>query len=135
MRFTLAAMLANALRISPAFLLLVATFCPAQRSGDLQFADLGTCSLVSGQHIEHCRLAYRAWGTLNSERNNAILFPTWFSGNSGNIAQFVGADKMLDPSKYFIVAIDALGDGNSSSPSNSATQHGPDFPAFNTHDM
>lgn len=103
--------------------------------GAQQFAHLGTCRLVNGQQIEQCHIGYRTWGALNAARSNAILFPTWFSGNSGEIGGFIGADKMLDPSKYFIVAVDALGDGVSSSPSNSAAQHGPAFPAFTTQDM
>lgn len=118
-----------------ALLLLVITASSPAQKGEQQFADLGACKLVSGRQIEHCRLGYRTWGQLNADRTNAILFPTWFSGNSNNIAGFIGADKMLDPAKYFIIAIDALGNGVSSSPSNSSTQHGPAFPAFNTHDM
>ena len=104
-------------------------------SGSLQFADLGICKLASGQQIENCRLGYRTWGTLNADKSNAILFPTWFTGNSGDLAQYIGADKMIDPAKYFFIGVDALGDGVSSSPSNSATQHGPAFPAFTTRDM
>lgn len=130
------------MRRFPALLMLVflsfagvAAAVAESADGALQMADLGTCKLVSGQQIEQCRIGYRTWGTLNAERSNAILFPTWFSGNSGEIGGFIGADKMLDPAKYFIIAVDALGDGVSSSPSNSATQHGPAFPAFNTHDM
>jgi homoserine O-acetyltransferase/O-succinyltransferase len=101
----------------------------------LQYADLGTCKLASGGQIEHCRLGYRTWGTLNADKSNSILFPTWFSGNSGDLAQYIGADKMIDPARYFFIGVDALGNGVSSSPSNSTTQHGPAFPAFTTRDM
>ena len=103
--------------------------------GQQQIADLGTCKLVSDLEITGCRIGYRTWGALNSGRSNAILFPSWFSGSSQNIAAFIGADKMLDPGKYFIIAVDALADGVSSSPSNSATQPGPLFPAITTRDM
>jgi homoserine O-acetyltransferase len=103
--------------------------------GDQQFAPFGTCKLANGREIEDCRLGYRTWGTLNSDRSNAILFPSWFSGNSGNIADFVGVDKMIDPAKFFLIAVDALGDGVSSSPSNSSSQHGPRFPAISITDM
>jgi len=41
----------------------------------------------------------------------------------------------VDPTKYFVIAVDALGDGVSSSPSNSTTQHGTAFPAFTIQDM
>lgn len=120
-----------------AFLLLAGSVSAKAQPADgtQQIADLRACRLVSGQQIEQCRIGYRTWGALNADRSNAILFPTWFSGNSGEIGGFIGADKMLDAAQYFIIAVDALGDGVSSSPSNSATQHGPGFPAFTTQDM
>lgn len=119
-------------------LALVPALCsaqPAATNGQLQFADLGICKLVNGQQITNCRIGYRTWGTLNPARSNAILFPSWFSGNSAQLAFAVGANKLVDPAKYFIVGIDALGDGVSSSPSNSTAQHGPNFPAFTIQDM
>jgi homoserine O-acetyltransferase len=103
--------------------------------GQLQYADMGTCKLASGQQVDHCRLGFRTWGTLNAAKSNAVLWPSWFSGNSADIGGNVGADKMIDPARWFFIAVDALGNGVSTSPSNSATQHGPAFPAFNTRDM
>ncbi len=108
---------------------------PAAADGQQQFADLGVCKLVNGLEITGCRLGYRTWGTLNADRSNAVLFPSWFSGNSGSIADYVGADHPVDPSKYFLIAVDAFGNGVSSSPSNSTTQPGPLFPAYTIHDM
>jgi homoserine O-acetyltransferase len=105
-------------------------------SGQQQFADLGVCKLTNGQEITNCRVGYRTWGKLNADRSNGVFIPTWFSGNSaGAGAMATGADKLVDPAEYFVVVIDALGDGVSSSPSNSATQPGPLFPAFTTRDM
>jgi len=103
--------------------------------GAQQFAELGACKLVSGQQIDHCRLGYRTWGALNAERSNAVLFPTWFSGTTAGLVDAIKPDGLVDPTKFFVIAVDALGDGVSSSPSNSATQHGPDFPAFTIQDM
>ena len=103
--------------------------------GDQQIAQLHTCKLSNGRQIEDCFLGYRTWGTLNAQQSNAILFPSWFSGNSANIANFVGPDKMIDPAKFFLIAVDALGDGVSSSPSNSSDQHGAHFPTFTVADM
>jgi homoserine O-acetyltransferase len=110
---------------------------PAQTPADgaLQFAELGTCKLVSGQQIDHCRLGYRTFGKLNAERSNAVLFPSWFNGNSDQLRAAVGPQGLVDPAKYFVILVDALGNGVSSSPSNSETQHGPDFPAFTLQDM
>ena len=103
--------------------------------GDQQIGQLHTCKLSNGRQIDDCFLGYRTWGTLNAQQSNAILFPSWFSGNSNNIANFVGADKMVDPARFFLVAVDALGDGVSSSPSNSSDQHGTHFPAITIADM
>jgi homoserine O-acetyltransferase len=103
--------------------------------GRQQFADLGVCKLVNEQQITGCQLGYRTWGKLNADRSNAVLFPTWFSGSTADLAGMVGASKLVDPAKYFLIAVDALGDGVSSSPSNSNTQPGPLFPAFAIHDM
>jgi homoserine O-acetyltransferase/O-succinyltransferase len=103
--------------------------------GDQQIANLGTCKLANNREIENCRIGYRTWGTLNAQGSNAVLFPSWFSGNSNNMAAFVGADKMIDPAKFFLIAVDALGDGVSSSPSNSETQHATRFPPITINDM
>src|SRR6266581_6328610 len=98
---------------------LLSPVCALAADGDQQIAQLHTCKLASGRQIDDCFLGYRTWGTLNADQSNAILWPSWFSGNSNNIAQFVGADKIIDPAKFFLIAVDALGDGVSSSPSNS----------------
>ncbi len=103
--------------------------------GDQQIANLGTCKLAGKRQIDDCHLGYRTWGTLNADSSNAILFPSWFSGHSSDIAGFVGTDKMIDPAKFFLVAVDALGDGVSSSPSNSENQHATRFPPVTIGDM
>jgi homoserine acetyltransferase len=115
--------------------LFVPGIAQAAPDGQQQFSDLGVCKLVSGQQIEHCRLGYRTYGALNASGSNAVLFPTWFGGTSKDLKDSVGADGLVDPAKYYVILVDALGDGVSSSPSNSTTQHGPDFPAFTMQDM
>jgi homoserine O-acetyltransferase/O-succinyltransferase len=107
----------------------------ATADGEQQFAELGACKLESGQQIADCRLGYRTWGKLNADQSNAILFPTWLLGQSADIASQVGSDKMIDPAKYFLVVVDSLGNGVSSSPSNSKTQPRMTFPAFTVRDM
>ena len=91
-------------------------------NGEQRIADLGACKLDSGQQITGCQLGYRTYGRLNAEGTNAVLIPSWFNGNSKQLGGNVGAGKLLDPAKYFVIAVDAFGDGISSSPSNSTTQ-------------
>ena len=124
-------------RMAPMMLVFCAAQVLAAERGEglLQVASLGRCALDSGQFIEPCMLAYRTYGRLNADGSNAILFPTWYNGRSEDLKQFFGPDKLVDSTRFFGVAVDALGDGVSSSPSNSATQHGPRFPAITIRDM
>ena len=56
-----------------AFLFSLAAFA---QDGQQQFASLGDFKLESGEAIRDCRLGYRTFGQLNSDKSNAILFPT-----------------------------------------------------------
>ena len=126
-------------KIAIPLMLLVLLAAPAvvQAQGELRLADLGDFRLESGQVIQECRLGYRTFGTLNKERSNAILFPTWFAGTSKDLVAlgFIGPSKLADTSRYFVVAVDTLGNGVSSSPSNSKKQPGRTFPEFTVRDM
>lgn len=107
--------------------------------GELKIAELGTCKLASGKVILDCRVGYRTFGTLNADGNNAVVVPTWMNGRSEDLVPLFGATpstlRLVDTSKFFGVALDAFGDGVSSSPSNSRRQHGVVFPQFTTEDM
>ena len=105
------------------------------QEGLLQTANLGRCALDSGQFVDPCLLAYRTWGRLNADGSNVILVPTWYNGRSEDLYQFFGPDKLVDTTRFFAVAVDAFGDGVSSSPSTSTTQHGAAFPAITIRDM
>jgi homoserine O-acetyltransferase/O-succinyltransferase len=106
-----------------------------QVAGEQQFADLGNFTLKSGAIIKDFRLGYRTLGTLNAERSNAILFPTWLGGQTKDLLQYAKPGNWLDTSKYFVVLMDAIGDGVSSSPSNSQAQPLMEFPEFSIRDM
>ena len=101
----------------------------------LQFAHLGDFALENGQVITRYTLAYRVFGQLNPERSNAVLFPTWYGGTTAHLVDFLGPEGMLDTSRYFVILVDAFGDGVSSSPSNSDTQSGKAFPVFSIKDL
>jgi len=104
---------------------------------NLQFANLGDYHLENGQVIRDCRVAYRTFGVLNSDKSNVVLFPTWLAGTTLDLVDLglIGPGKTADSSKYFIVAVDAFGNGVSSSPSNSRRQPGRSFPRFSIKDM
>ena len=103
--------------------------------GAQQFAELGDLKLRSGAVIHDFRLGYRTVGQLNAAKSNAILWPTWLGGTTQELLQFVGPDKVVDSTKYFVVLVDAIGNGVSTSPSNSKTQARLTFPEFTIRDM
>jgi homoserine O-acetyltransferase/O-succinyltransferase len=87
--------------------------------GPYELHDIGDLVLEEGGSIRGCKLAYATYGTLNRAKDNAILITTWYSGTSKIMADvYVGEGRALDPSKYFIVIINQIGNGLSSSPHN-----------------
>src|SRR5712692_4553996 len=103
--------------------------------GAQQFAALGDLKLQGGGVIQDFRLGYRMLGTLNAGKSNAILWPSWLGGKSEDLLQFLGPGKVVDTTNYFVVLVDAIGNGVSSSPSNSSKQPLMKFPAFTIRDM
>ncbi len=117
------------------FLLVFFLFSATAYSQVSQRINMGECQLESGAKIQDCNIAYTTVGTLNQERSNAILFPTWYGGKSGDILKYLAPDLLVDTSKYFVIVVDSFGNGVSSSPSNSVTQSGAAFPAITIRDM
>jgi homoserine O-acetyltransferase len=116
-------------------LLVTASAQAAPAAGTQQFANLGNLKLQNGEVIRDCRLGYRTFGQLNDDKSNAVLFPTWFTGRTKDLLELIGPGKLVDSTKYFVVAVDALGDGVSCSPSNSQAQPHMNFPQFGIRDM
>jgi homoserine O-acetyltransferase len=100
-----------------------------------QFADLGDVKLESGEVLRNCRIGYRTYGTLNADKSNAVLFPTWAGGTTEQLQDAIVKDKFADPALYFVITVDALSNGISSSPSNSRVQPRMKFPRITIRDM
>ncbi len=115
-----------------ALVLLVLGTAAAQ---ELKVAALGDFRLESGEVIRDCRIGYRTFGSLDATKSNVLLVPTWFGGTSSGLATLIAPGKLIDSSKYYVIAVDALGNGVSSSPSNSTAQPRMAFPRFSIRDM
>ncbi len=102
--------------------------CLAQ---DLQFYELRNFHLAGGASLASCKLGYRTQGTLNAARDNAVLFPTWFTGRTSDLSELIGPGKLVDSTRFFVITVDALANGVSCSPSLS----GSTFPALAIADM
>src|SRR5947207_15000212 len=92
---------------------------------------MGDLKLESGEVIKDFAISYVTHGALNARKSNAILMVTAISGNHHRLDFLIGPGKALDPTKYFIVATDAIGNGLTTSPSNSQPRprwKSPSFP-------
>ena len=103
-----------------------------------KFANLGQCKLENGQVIQDCRIGYRTFGKLNAAGDNAVLMPTSLHGNTAELTPLFGDGSsplhLVDTARFFGIAVDAFGNGVSSSPSNSTAQPGTKFPNFTLRD-
>ncbi|QWD73457.1 alpha/beta fold hydrolase [Polynucleobacter sp. TSB-Sco08W16] len=95
----------------------------------------GNFQLENGSVIQDFNLSYTTQGTLNADKSNSILMVTAIGGNHHRIDYLIGPGKALDTDKYFVICTDAIGNGLSTSPSNSKTQPNISFPEFNIRDM
>jgi homoserine acetyltransferase len=102
---------------------------------ELHTASLGDFKLVSGELIHDCRVGYRTFGQVNADKSNVVVFATWFRGTTKDLIDLIGPGKLVDSSRYYVVAVDALADGVSSSPSNSPSQLHMNFPKIAIRDM
>lgn len=85
--------------------------------------------LQYGGALKNAQLVYATYGELNENKDNAILFPTYYTGTHESNSAIIGKDRALNPDKYFIIVPNMFGNGVSSSPSNTATPYsGADFP-------
>jgi homoserine O-acetyltransferase/O-succinyltransferase len=98
-------------------------------------AALGDLALESGEAIRDFRQSYATHGTLDAARSNAILVCVSLTGTHHRLDFLVGPGKALDTDRFFVVAADAIGNGLTSSPSNSTLQPGARFPRFVLRDM
>ncbi|MDN3670718.1 alpha/beta fold hydrolase [Echinicola jeungdonensis] len=88
-----------------------------ENHGPYQVYNLGDFELEEGGIINDCQIAYSTFGKLNPRKDNAILITTWYSGTSKIMEQvYQGEGRAIDPAKYFIVIINQIGNGLSTSP-------------------
>ena len=95
-------------------------FYTPEVQGPYSLHRLGDFALEEGGTIPGLELAYATFGELNAARDNAVLIPTWFSGTHQTWEQvYIGPGRALDPERWFIVVVNQIGNGLSTSPHNS----------------
>ena len=91
---------------------------------DFQFED--------GSVLPDLHIAYETRGTLAPGHDNAILLLPGAIGDRHAFDALVGPGKTFDTDKYFVITVDPIGSGDSSSP---AEGMGQDFPRYTIRDM
>src|SRR6516165_7581405 len=91
---------------------------------DFEFED--------GSVLPELRVAYETHGDLAPGRDNAILLVHGTSGDRHAFDPIIGQGKTFDTDKYFVITVDAIGGGESSSPKDGLGQ---DFPRYTIRDM
>lgn len=102
--------------------------------------------LQKGKILPILKLAYEDWGTLNPERNNAILVCHGYTnhhhagGKDGWFSNLIGPGKSIDTKKYYVVAANMLGSsygstGPASTNPSTSKPYALDFPDITVGDM
>ena len=91
-------------------------------AGDRRFTDLGAFRTENGVELPGIRLAWESWGTLNAQRDNAVLICHALTGDShvrgeagpghpteGWWGDTVGPGAAIDTDRWFVVAPNILG--------------------------
>src|SRR4030095_12540251 len=112
-------------------ILLIALVCLANKLNAQhapKIVSLGNFKTVSGKEITNCIIGYSTLGSLNVQKDNVVLWTTWYTGKSQEIREIVPL--LMDTAGLYIIVVDAFGNGISSSPSNY-----PSFPEITIRDM
>jgi homoserine O-acetyltransferase len=86
--------------------------------GPHEVFELGDFELESGAVLPSGRLLYKTHGELNAARDNAILYPHMYSGTPSSVESTIAPGRALDPERFFVICPGQLGNGFSTSPSN-----------------
>lgn len=97
---------------------------------------LGDLEVERGGVIRDARLGWATHGTLNSARDNVVVYPCSYGATHDDLVWLIGPDGVLDPERWFIVIPDMFGNGVSSSPGRPAGRDDdpddPDYPSLVT---
>ena len=74
-------------------------------------------------------------GEPDADCGNAVLVCAAVGGNHHRLDFLLGQDGALSPRRWFVIAVDPIGNGLSTSPSNSQHQPRMEFPRFTIRDM
>lgn len=89
--------------------------------------SLGDLPVERGGVIRDAKLSWQAHGTLSPARDNVIVYPCSYTATHVDLARVIGPDRVLDPTRWFVVIPDMFANGLSSGPTTT-----PDYPPLVT---
>jgi homoserine O-acetyltransferase/O-succinyltransferase len=122
-------MKACALTLLVALVLLVGLPAYAQQD---QVHVIREFAFENGQKLTDMKVGYVTHGKLNATRSNAVLVTHATNGLRTSFNVYIGPGKAFDTNRYFVIAVDAIGGGLSSSPKDGL---GISFPRYTIRDM
>jgi homoserine O-acetyltransferase/O-succinyltransferase len=99
---------------------------------ETQIFSLYDFQLEDGTVMPELRIAYETRGKLSPARDNAIVLLHDALEDHHAFDALIGPGKTFDTNRYFVIAADAIGGGESSAPGDGAGQ---DFPRYTIRDM
>jgi len=115
----------------------------APASSSRRIASVGPLDCRAGGRLEEVEVAFETWGTLNSDRSNAVMVCHALSGDSHAIgwwSALIGPGKAIDTDQYFVIGTNALGGcqgttGPASAHPSDGRPYGSRFPIVLVEDM
>jgi homoserine O-acetyltransferase len=111
-----------------AIFILCSSTITAFGNSELQIQNIGNLITTSNDTIKGCKIGYRTFGKLNKDKSNVVFMPTWHLGTSEDNLDYLKS--IIDTKEQYLIVVDALGNGVSSSPSNYSN-----FPNISIRDM
>lgn len=88
------------------------TAMPSPESDLLHTVNIPELLLENGQTLHELTVSYQCWGRLNEAKDNVLVVCHALTGNT-NVADWwdgvLGAGKMLDTDRYFVICMNVLG--------------------------
>lgn len=113
-----------------ALMMTIAVSLPAY--AESQIFTLFDFQFVDGTVMPELRIAYDTQGSLSPARDNAVVLLHDALVDRHVFDPLVGPGRLFDTNRYFVIAADAIGGGESTS---SADGAGQDFPRYTIRDM
>ena len=83
--------------------------------------------LQCGVVLPQAEVLYQTYGELNTERSNAVLYPTSYGAQHSDVDWLVRPGGILDPTDWYVIMPNMFGNGLSTSPSTCEEAKKPGF--------